>query len=333
MWLSILDQSHLPKGRTAEEAIQNTIKLAQLADQLGYTRFWVSEHHNMTQVAGSTPEVLLGYLAAVTKRIRLGSGGVMLPHYSALKVAENFRLLEAMAPGRIDLGIGRAPGGDRLTASLLNPGNTFSEHDFVEQLSDLQHYLHDSHEAGTLQHKVTATPKVATIPELWVLSSSGQSGLFAAHFGMGFSFAHFINPVGGPKAVEQYRQRFRPSAELSEPKANMAIFMFCSEDPERIRQVQAVTEYRFIQMETRGRFDAVLFDDVKNYSFSPAEKERLPYIRQRFVIGTPGEVKARFEALAADYKIEEIIAVNIGIEFEDRLLSYSLLSKAFGLSQ
>ncbi|WP_205711173.1 MsnO8 family LLM class oxidoreductase [Hymenobacter sp. HDW8] len=195
--LSVLDQSPVRQGGTARQALEETIQLARLTDQLGYTRFWVSEHHNTGTLAGSAPEVLLGRLGAETQHIRLGSGGVMLPHYSALKVAENFRLLETLYPGRIDLGIGRAPGTDRLTAHVLNPQNTFRDEDFVDQLMDLRGFLRDEVVPNTVHEKVKAAPFATTMPELWLLSSSGQSGLFAAHLGASFSFAHFINPVGG----------------------------------------------------------------------------------------------------------------------------------------
>ncbi|MCC9136034.1 LLM class flavin-dependent oxidoreductase [Pontibacter silvestris] len=333
MRISVLDQSHIPKGKTAGEAIQYTVELAKLADKLGFHRFWVSEHHNMAPVAGSTPEVLLAYLAGHTKHIRLGSGGVMLPHYSALKVAENFRMLEALAPGRVDLGVGRAPGGDRLTAGLLNPNNTFNEQEFIEQLSDLQNYLNNSHEPGSFQARVTVTPVTAGVPELWVLSSSGQSGLFAAHFGMAFSFAHFINPNGGPEAVKRYKASFKPSENQQEPQANVAVFTFCSEDKEKVKQIQAVAEYRFLQLETRGRFVAVSYDEIKDTTYSPAELERLNRIRQRFIIGTPEQVKAKFTQMAQEYDIDEVMAVNIAPELEDRISCYRLLAKAFELSE
>jgi luciferase family oxidoreductase group 1 len=149
--LSVLDQSPIRKGVTAEQAIQETIALARYTDQLGYTRFWVSEHHNTGSLAGSTPEVLIAYLASQTTNIRVGSGGVMMPNHSTLKVAENFRMLEALAPGRIDLGMGRAPGTDRITASILNPSNNFAEQDFIEQLADLRNYFHDTAEPGTIK--------------------------------------------------------------------------------------------------------------------------------------------------------------------------------------
>jgi luciferase family oxidoreductase group 1 len=204
--LSILDQSPIRKGGNSRQAIEETLQLAQLAERLGYTRFWVSEHHNLPSLAGSTPEVLLARIGSVTQRIRIGSGGIMLPNHSALKVAENFRMLETLFPGRIDLGMGRAPGGDRITSSLLNPSNTFSEKDFMQQLYDLQGYLNDESDPGSLQARVKAIPITDTVPELWLLSSSGQSALFAAHFGMAFSFAHFINPKGGPASVQAYRK-------------------------------------------------------------------------------------------------------------------------------
>src|SRR3978361_986225 len=238
--LSVLDQSPVRKGVTAEQAVRETIELAKYTDQLGYTRFWVSEHHNTGSLAGSTPEALLAYLGSQTKNIRIGSGGVMMPNHSTLKVAENFRMLEALFPGRIDLGMGRAPGTDRITASILNPSNQFKEQDFVEQLTDLLNYFHDTGDPGTIQARIRAIPQVKTVPNMWLLSSSGQSGLFAAHFGMGFSFAHFINPVGGPQNVAIYKDRFQPSQDLEVPEANMAIFIFCSEDEEKVMQHKAV---------------------------------------------------------------------------------------------
>src|ERR1700744_1566833 len=184
--LSVLDQSPIRKGATAEQAIQETVALAKYTDDLGYHRFWVSEHHNTGMLAGSTPEVLLAYLGSQTKNIRIGSGGVMMPNHSALKVAENFRMLEALFPDRIDLGMGRAPGTDRLPASMLNPSNQFREQDFIEQLYDLQNYFHDRGELGTPQSKIKAIPQVKTVPDMWLLSSSGQSGFFSVLFWLGF---------------------------------------------------------------------------------------------------------------------------------------------------
>ncbi|RAK01999.1 luciferase family oxidoreductase group 1 [Larkinella arboricola] len=331
MKLSVLDQSPIRKGSTAREALQETVALAKLTEELGYTRFWVSEHHNVTSLAGTTPEILIAHLAGQTESIRIGSGGVMLPHYSALKVAENFRMLETLFPGRIDLGMGRAPGGDRVTASLLNPTNTFSDQDLVQQLFDLQNYLNDRYAPGSVQAKVRAMPIPPSVPEQWLLSSSGQSGTLAAHFGMGFSFAHFINPHGGPEAVQHYRARFQPSENLEQPQVNVAIFVFCSNDPETVQRQQAMIDYRFLQYETRGKVDPFDYDDIKTVDFSPAEEARIQHNRQRMIMGNAEEVKKQLLIYADRYEVDELMLVNVGTEFEERLESYRLLAEAFEL--
>src|ERR1700761_2850836 len=329
--LSVLDQSPIRKGITAEQAVQETIGLAKYTDQLGYTRFWVSEHHNTGSLAGSTPEVLIAHLAGQTKNIRVGSGGVMMPNHSTLKVAENFRMLEALAPGRVDLGMGRAPGTDRLTASMLNPSNQFREQDFIEQLYDLQNYFHDRGELGTPVSKIRAIPQIQTVPDMWLLSSSGESGLFAAHFGMGLSFAHFINPIGGPQAVAMYRERFQPSEDQAEPAASVAIFVYCSEDEESISRHQALMDFRFNQFEQGKGLSPVGYEDIKDVTYTVNEQERIMHNRKRVITGSPQEMKEKLTRLANDYAVDEIVAVTITESFEERLNSYKLLAEQFGL--
>jgi luciferase family oxidoreductase group 1 len=330
--LSVLDQSPVRKGNTAAQAVMETVELAKYTDTLGYTRFWVSEHHNTGSLAGSTPEVLMAHLAGQTKNIRIGSGGVMMPNHSALKVAENFRMLEALFPGRIDLGMGRAPGTDRITASMLNPSNQFREQDFIEQLYDLNNYFHDIGDLGTPQSKIRAIPQVKTVPAMWLLSSSGQSGLFAAHFGMGLSFAHFINPIGGPEAVALYRERFKPSVDMPQQQANVAIFVFCSEIEEKIKQHQAVMDYRFTQFEKGGGIVPINYADIKDNVYSELELERIAHNRKRVITGTPEQMKIKLTKLAADYDVDEIVAVTITEDFNDRLSSYKLLAEVFEIS-
>ncbi len=327
--LSILDQSPVRKGGTARQAILETVQLAQHAERLGYTRYWVSEHHNTRGLAGSAPEVLLAHLAAHTTRIRLGSGGVMLPNHSALKVAENFRLLETLAPGRVDLGIGRAPGTDRLTASLLNPSNTFSEKDFMQQLTDLQDFLTDSFDSG--RGPVRATPAAETVPELWLLSSSGESGLFAAHFGTGFSFAHFINPVGGPQMVRAYKAHFEASEHFAAPRANVALFVFCADTEQKASELQAVMDLQLLRIEKGLGLGFPPYEDVAGYSCSPEELARIRYNRQRMIVGTPDQVKPQMQQMAAAYGVDELVVVTITHDFADRLRSYELLAEAFEL--
>jgi luciferase family oxidoreductase group 1 len=331
--LSVLDQSPVRKGVTAVQAVKETVELAKYTDQLGYTRFWVSEHHNTGSLAGSTPEVLMAHLAGQTKNIRIGSGGVMMPNHSALKVAENFRMLEALFPGRIDLGMGRAPGTDRLTASVLNPSNQFREQDFIEQLYDLLNYFHDRGDPGSPHSKIRAIPQVQTVPAMWLLSSSGESGLFAAHFGMGLSFAHFINPNGGPLAVAAYKERFKPSDDQAEPAASVAIFVYCSEDEEKIRRHQALMDFRFNQFEQGKGIVPVGYDDIKNVTYTINEQERIMHNRKRVIAGTPEQMKTKLTQLASDYKVDEIIAVTITEDFDDRMNSYKLLAEQFQLAE
>jgi luciferase family oxidoreductase group 1 len=329
--LSVLDQSPVRPGATARQALQETTQLAQLADRLGYTRFWVSEHHNTTTLAGPAPEVLLAHLGAHTRRIRLGSGGVMLPHYSPLKVAENFKLLEALHPGRIDLGLGRAPGADRLTAYALNPSNKFEEEAFIEQLVDLQAYLRDERTPETIHERVQAIPQIDTQPALWLLSSSGQSGLFAAQLGMAFSFAQFINPSGGPAAVRAYRQQFRPSPELAAPVANVTLFVLCADTEEKASALAKAMYIQLLRFDQGLRGPYPTAAETAAYIFSPEEQARLAYHKGRVVSGTPTQLHAHLTRIAAAYEVEELAIVSITADFDDRLRSYELLAETFEL--
>ncbi len=330
--LSVLDQTPIRRGTNASEALQESIQLARLADRLGYTRYWLSEHHNIGTLASGAPEVLLARIGAETKHLRLGSGGIMLPNHSALKVAENFRLLEALYPGRIDLGIGRAAGGDRLTASLLNPSNTFNPKDYVRQIMDLKAFLTDNAQPGTVHEKVKAIPQIDTQPALWMLTSSGESAYLAAHFGIALSFALFINPVGGPEAIEAYRQRFTPSNELQKPKANIGVFVFCGETEEKANQMQAVMDYRLLSIE-KGKVDeAPSFASIKSYSYTKEELARIQYNRLRMVVGTPDFVAEKLKGLAARFDVDEILIATFADELEDRLRSYELLANLFELT-
>lgn len=331
--LSILDQTPIRRGSNASEALQESITLVRLADEWGYTRYWLSEHHNTITLAGAAPEVLIARLAAESKRIRLGSGGIMLPNHSALKVAENFKLLEALYPQRIDLGVGRAPGGDRLTARLLNPSNSFDPQEYIQQINDLQDFLTDNPNYNNIQGKVRAIPQIDTVPEMWMLTSSGESAYLAAHSGMALSFAQFINPVGGKEAIAIYRQRFKPSAQLKTPKASVGIFAFVSEDEYKAEQVQAVMDYRLLSFE-KGRFDEIpTYEVAKQYDYTANEWQRVLFNRQRTIIGTPALVKEKLIALAAELDVPEIIVSTFAESQEDRFRSYELLSQVFTLTQ
>jgi luciferase family oxidoreductase group 1 len=324
--LSVLDQTPIRKGSNAIESLQESIELAKLADQWGYTRYWLSEHHNTITLAGAAPEVFIARLGAETKNIRLGSGGIMLPNHSALKVAENFRLLEALYPHRIDLGIGRAPGGDRATSQLLNPGNSFAAEEYIQQIRDLSAFLTDTPEAGNLQGKIKAIPLLNSSPELWILTSSGESAWLAAHFGIALSYAQFINPVGGPEAVRIYKERFKPSETLASPKTNVGIFAFCSESEEKVHQFRYLMDYRLLSFE-KGDYNKVYdYEDIRNYQYTGAEKERLPFHRNRYIAGTPDIIKEKFTELAENFDTDEIVVATFADKKEDRLRSYELMA-------
>ena len=331
--LSVLDQSPIRQNSDAPAALQETIRLARLADRLGYTRYWLSEHHNTITLAGASPEILIARLAAETTRIRVGSGGIMLPNHSTLKVAEDFRLLEALYPGRIDLGLGRAPGGDRLTAQLLNPSNSFDPQEYIRQIRDLQAFLADTPAPGNHEGKIRAIPRIDTQPDLWMLTSSGESAYLAAHFGMALCYAQFINPVGGPAAIRSYRNRFRPSPILPEPQASVGIFAFCSEDPQKVEETRALIDYRLLGFE-KGRYDEIpTFAAASAYAYTPAEWQRVLFNRSRTAFGTPEQVKEKLEDLANEFDVAEIVISTFTEHAEDRLRSYELLASMFGLDE
>ncbi len=329
--LSVLDQTPIRRGSSAPEALQETIRLAKLADRLGYTRYWLSEHHNTTTLAGASPELLIARLAAETKHIRLGSGGIMLPNHSTLKVAENFRLLEALYPGRIDLGLGRAPGGDRLTAQLLNPSNSFDPEEYIRQITDLHAFLNDAATPGTIKGKIRAIPRIDTVPELWMLTSSGESAYLAAHFGMSLSFAQFISPVGGQAAIKAYRQHFKPSAALAAPRASVGIFAFCSEDRQKVKEVQASMDYRLLSFEKGKHDETPTLEEILGYEYTPPEWQRVLYNRQRMIVGSPEEFGKKIEEMAREFDVDEWVIATFADHFEDRQHSYELLAGLFQL--
>ena len=327
--LGILDQSIVRQGGTAAEAIAETIATAKLAENLGYGRFWVSEHHNAASIAGSAPELLMVKLADETQQIRIGSGGIMLPNHSALKVAENFRMLETLFPGRIDLGMGRAPGGDRITASMLNPSNTFSEESYLAQLEHLQHFFNDT--AATKYGSLLAVPQATTMPAQWILSSSGGSSKIAAQFGMGLVIARFINGHAGPEVADIYRRNFIPSIQFTSPAVMISISVLCAETEVKATEMRKLMDYRLLQFE-KGDFDKPgNYDSVKDYEFSPGELVRISNNNGRTISGTPPQVKKQLLQLASEFNVDEIIVATMTGSLEDRKRSFKLLAGAFEL--
>ncbi len=329
--LSVLDQSPVRQGATPRDALMETIELARHVDRLGYRRYWLAEHHSSPGLAGSAPEIMVARIAAETTHLRVGSGGVMLSHYSSLKVAEQFRLLETLYPGRIDLGIGRAPGSDQLTAIALQHGpGALGIEQFPNQIADLLAFLEDTMPADHPFSRIQVTPAGDTNPEIWLLGSSDQSALFAAYFGLPFSFAHFITDEGGPEVLAAYRQHFRPSPRLPTPQGSIGVFVICANSEDEARRLAASRDLWRLRQRRGIRAPFPPPEDALAYPYSETELREVEYHRRRQVVGTPDSVKARLAALAESYGVDEIVVLTICHDFAARLRSYTLLAEAFG---
>ena len=327
--LSVLDQSPVPEGATGADALANTLDLARLADGLGYHRYWLAEHHGGPSLAGPSPEVLIGPVAAATSRIRVGSGGVMLPHYSPFKVAESFSVLSGLFPGRIDLGIGRAAGTDPMTTfALQRDRRTTGPDDFPQQLAELlAHYRGGFPVDHPFARLGQTLPGGDEQPELWLLGSSPQSAIWAAQLGLSYAFADFINPDGAT-ATAQYREDFTPSERLATPRAAVAVWAVCADTDEEAQRLAA-----------SGRMTLTLLRQGRLIPVPPPETALRFLAGQagagsagRGVIGSPATVRAGIEEVASRYRAEEVIVVTITWDHAARRRSYELIADAFGLA-
>ena len=328
--LGVLDQSPIPEGSTARQALQDTIALARHAEELGYTRYWVAEHHNHPGLAGPAPEVIVAAVAAATERIRVGSGGVMLPHYAPLKVAEQFKVLEALHPGRIDLGVGRAPGSDPITAMALNPAQRPDE--FPHQVQDLIGWLEDRLDPRHPFARVRATPDPGTAPEVWMLGSSDYGAAVAAVLGLPYSFAHFINPHAGPAAVASYRDGFKPDGpRRSDPRTSVCVIALCGDTDKEVDRLAGTAALWRLQLE-QGRPGPVPSPDrARDYPFTDDQLARNAKMRKHHAIGTPDVVAARLHEIAESYDTDELLLLTITHDRADRRRSYELVAEACGL--
>jgi luciferase family oxidoreductase group 1 len=331
MRLSVLDQSPISAGSTGPDALANTLDLARLADELGYHRYWVAEHHGGPMLAGPAPEVLIGPIAAATRRIRVGSGGVMLPHYSPLKVAEAFSLLSGLFPGRIDLGLGRASGTDPMTTyALQRDRRQAAPDDFPEQLSELLAYLEDDlpadHPFARLARSLPGRPEG---PEPWLLGSSPQSAIWAAQLGLPYAFADFINRDGAGIATD-YQRRFDPGVRLAAPRTAVATWALAADSEEEAWRLTASSRMAMAMLR-RGRLIPV--PPVEQaLRFLASEGEPVVGGSRRITAGTPEQVRAGVETIAHQYGADEVIVVTITYDHAARRRSYELLADAFGLS-
>jgi len=337
MRLSVLDQSPIRNGGTPSEAVAETIALAKASDRLGYHRYWLAEHHNTLSFAGSCPEILIARVAAETKRIRVGAGGVMLPHYSPLKVAEQFRMLETLAPGRIDLGLGRAPGADGRTTVALRAGpESWPIDAFPQQVILLRQFLEDAGGGKPLPDNhpyrgVHAMPRGTGMPEIWVLGSGVHGAVYAAELGLPYAHAHFINPDGSEEACAAYRERFKPGLRAGEPRVLVCTSALAAETDEAAQRHSATRNLWAVHLLTGRHIAFPSEEDALAYEFSDDEKKLLRAIERRSATGTADAVKTRLETLAADHGADELAVVTITHGFAARLKSYELLASAFGL--
>jgi luciferase family oxidoreductase group 1 len=329
MRLSVLDQSPIPEGSTPAQALHRTLDLAELADSLGYHRYWVAEHHATPALACAAPEVLIGAIAPRTTRIRLGSGGVMLPHYSPLKVAETFSSLSGLYPERIDLGIGRAPGTDPMTMlALQRDRRQASPDDFIEQLVELLGLLEDRLPPNhPFARHAKTLPGLPERPEPWLLGSSPQSALWAAELGLPYSFADFINPEGAAIAAD-YRGRFVDSERLGAPLVSVGVIAICADSDEEAERL-ASSSRMMLSLLRQGRLIEIPPPEKAQSYLETRERSSSG---RRAVIGSPETVRAGIEQVAAEYGAEEVLVLTITYDHAARRRSYELIAEAFGLA-
>jgi luciferase family oxidoreductase group 1 len=324
MLLSVLDQSLARSADQATAALQETLAMARWCEQLGYRRFWVSEHHAFTAVAGSAPEVLLGALGAATQTIRIGSGGIMLPHYSAYKVAEVFSVLANLYPGRVDLGVGRAPGADMSTAVALATDGRPKFERFPELVAQLSDYLWRERTSPVV------SPRPPRDIPLWMLGSSQDSAVLAARRGLPYNLGLFINPQADPRLIALYKSRFQASERQPEPHAILTISVFCADSQEQANALQLTHDlnlFRFFSGQTGG--DSLTPQEALSYPIGSREQAFIDSRRSSRAAGTPEQVRDQVERLARLHDAEEIMAVTNMYYFEDRKRSFELLMKAF----
>jgi luciferase family oxidoreductase group 1 len=330
--LSVLDLSPVAAGTTSGQALHQTTELARRTEELGYRRFWVAEHHNMPAIASSAPAVLIAHLAAATSTMRVGSGGVMLPNHAPLVVAEQFGTLEALHPGRIDLGIGRAPGTDQLTAlALRRTMEGLSAEAFPEELTDLIRLF----TGGDAPARITATPGLGDMPALWLLGSSGYSAQLAGLLGLPFSFAHHFSAANTIPALALYRQNFRPSRWLERPHAMVAVSAICADTDELAEWLSGPAALSFLRLRTGMPQPLASPEDAAAYPYGPGERE---FARERFAsqaIGSPETVRAQLAGLLERTEADELMLTTMVYDISDRIRSFELIAEkvAGGLQQ
>jgi luciferase family oxidoreductase group 1 len=344
--LSILDLSPVAAGSTGAQSLRNSLDLARLADRLGYTRYWVAEHHNLPSIASSAPDIMIGQIAAATARMRVGSGGVMLPNHAPLMVAERFKVLEALFPGRIDLGLGRAPGTDPVTSyALRRRQDTGGDDDFLQRFQELILFENNAFPEGHPFRAIRAMPQDVALPPIWLLGSSGYSAQLAAMVGAGYSFAHHFADHDPVEAMLSYREQFKPRAALASeasgqrgdsivraaPYAILACAAVCADSNAEAERLASTIDLNFVRRRRGEYLPLESPEQAVAYPYSPAERGLIARNRARLFVGSKATVRERLEAMIAATKADEVMVTTMIYDHAARRHSYELLAEAFAL--
>ena len=329
MKLSILDQSPISAGKTAQAALNASIELAKLADALGYTRYWAAEHHDMPGLASPAPDMMLAMIGQQTKNIRIGSGAVLLPHYKAFNIAERYNILASLFPNRVDLGIGRAPGGSAEVTMALSDNFLENVRKMPDKLTELQTFLNGDFPKDHMYAKIAPSPVPAVLPDLWLLGTSEKSAILAAEKGISYAFGHFMTSNDGPSIVEKYRNSYAGE----NPKVLIAVSVICAETTAEAEQLALSGQLWNVQQAKEETNGVPTIDEAKAYSFTDEEREQMKSMRKQTIIGNPADCKEQLEELQTAYQADELMIVTITHSYEARRKSYQLLAKEFGLEK
>ncbi|KAB2334940.1 LLM class flavin-dependent oxidoreductase [Cytobacillus depressus] len=330
MKISVLDQTQLLEGILAEEGFAQSVELAKYVDKLGYHRYWLSEHHSTDALAGSSPEILASHLLAKTDRIKVGTGGVMLPHYSAYKVAENFKVMSALAPDRVDIGVGRAPGGHHLSNIALQGERARNVDTFPKQIDQVLEYLEDRLSESHPLRGLLATPTIEKKPDLWILGTSNSSAFLAAEKGLPYAFAQFINyqPGGMDQALKLYVDHFRPSVYLDKPQVMVTMKVIVADTDKEAEKI-AETALRFNYYLHRGQLTRLVAPEIAlTHVRTPSEIQEIEAVKETYIIGSKETVAKKIKDLTTRLPIDELMAITPIYDFEKRKRSFELLMEA-----
>ena len=328
--LSVLDLSPVSSGSNGAQALHNTLELARLTDQLGYERYWLAEHHNLLSVASSAPEVMIGHVASETSRIRVGAGGIMLPNHAPLRVVETFRVLESLHPGRVDLGIGRAPGTDPVTARVLRRSRDGLEaDDFPQQFSELLAFSGDGFPEGHPLQSVIAMPSDVGLPPIWLLGSSGYSARAAGEMGLGYAFASHFSPTDPAPSMHAYRESFEASEDFERPSAILAVSVICANTDEQAEELASSMQLAWVRLRSGNPAPLPGPKEAMDYSYSPPERRLADVYRSMQIVGDPRTVRIRLEELAKHTAADEVMVTTNVYDHAERLRSYELLAEVF----